>query len=247
MNRFLNASITILAVITIFGCEKGKTVENGAPVNLATTADTISYLVGTQIATSLKDIKEEIVLDVIFAGMKDKLADKEPRIPEDQERIIMQAFGMQMQQKQMAKADAQANKNLDEAKKFLEENGKKAGVVTTASGLQYTVLKQGDGPLPNDSSKVKVDYVGTLLNGKEFDSSIKRGQPAIFNINQVIPGWTEALKLMKVGSKYKLFIHPDLGYGRRGMAHDIGPNALLIFEVELLGIEPGETNANAKK
>ena len=149
----------------------------------------------------------------------------------------MQAFTMQIQQKKMAKSEAEAQANMKEAKDFLEENGKKPGVVTTPSGLQYIVLKQGDGPIPHDSAKVKVNYEGTLPDGTIFDSSIKRGQPAFFNVQQVIAGWTEALKLMKVGSKYKLFVPPDLAYGRRGMAHSIGPNKLLIFEIELLGIE----------
>ena len=119
----------------------------------------------------------------------------------------------------------------------MEENAGKEGVKTTASGLQYTVIKEGDGPVPADTSRVKVHYEGTLLDGKVFDSSIKRGEPTVFGVNQVIKGWTEALKLMKVGSKYKVFIPPELAYGRRGAGKDIGPNKLLVFEVELLGIE----------
>jgi FKBP-type peptidyl-prolyl cis-trans isomerase FkpA len=241
MNTFHASAIALAAVVAMAGCANkpaaGKAATDG-PVSLVTTADTISYLIGNDIARSLKSVNDEIVLDVVFAGIKDRIADKEPRFAPEQERVIMEAFGMRMQQKQMAKSEAEATANLAEAKKFLDENGKKEGVITTASGLQYIVLKQGDGPVPaSDSAKVKVNYEGTLLNGKVFDSSIKRGEPAIFKLNQVIKAWTEGVRLMKVGSKYKFFVHPDLAYGRRGMPHDIGPNTMLIFEIELLGLE----------
>lgn len=236
MNRIIGTLATCAAILSIIGCNQ-QAAESSAPVTLTTGADTVSYLIGNDIARSLKSIKEDVVIDIIFAGIKDALAEKEPRIPADKEREIMQAFSTKMRDKQMAKSNAEGAANLEAAKKFLEENGKKEGVVTTASGLQYSVLKEGDGPVPVDSSRVKVHYEGKLLDGKVFDSSIKRGEPAIFGVTQVIKGWTEVLKLMKVGSKYKVFIHPDLAYGQRGMAHDIGPNSLLIFEVELLGIE----------
>lgn len=240
MNMFYVSAIALASAFAMAGCanKPAEKAATAAPVNLVTTADTVSYLIGNDIARSLKSISDEVVLDIIFAGIKDRIADKESRFPPEQERVIMEAFSMRMQQKQMAKSETEASANLAEAKKFLDENGKKEGVVTTASGLQYIVLKQGDGPTPaTDSTKVKVHYEGTLLTGKVFDSSIKRGEPAIFSLNQVIKGWTEGVKLMKVGSKYKFFVHPDMAYGRRGMAHDIGPNVLLVFEIELLGIE----------
>jgi FKBP-type peptidyl-prolyl cis-trans isomerase len=236
MIRILGALATCAALLGIFGCNQ-PAVEDTTPVTLATSADTVSYLIGADIARSLKTVKEEVVLSVVYAGMKDALADKEPRFPPDRERAVMEAFSKKMRDKQMAKSNAEGAANLEAAKKFLEENGKKEGVITTASGLQYSVIKEGDGPIPTDSSKVKVHYEGRLLNGKVFDSSIERGNPAVFGVNQVIKGWTEVLKLMKVGSKYKVFIPSDLAYGQRGMAHDIGPNAMLIFDVELLGIE----------
>jgi len=238
MTRLFLAGVAVMTATVLFGCDKGKTTATStAEAKLVTSTDTISYLIGNDIARSLKTVKDDIVLDMVFAGIREKLVEEKDRIPADQERVIMQAFSMQMQQKQMAKSDEEAAKNLAEAQKFLEENGKKEGVVTTPSGLQYQVLVEGSGPTPSDTSRVKVHYEGTLLSGKVFDSSIKRGEPTVFGVNQVIKGWTEALKLMKVGSKYKLFIPPDLAYGRRGMAHDIGPNMMLIFQVELLGIE----------
>ncbi|MBN1307105.1 MAG: FKBP-type peptidyl-prolyl cis-trans isomerase [Chitinispirillaceae bacterium] len=237
MNRMLyGGAVAFFSFIALSGCSKPAGEKVGS-VDLVTTTDTVSYLIGIDIARSLREVKDDIVLDIVFAGVRDRLAGSERRFPPEAERVIMEAFSMQMQQKQMAKSETEAAKNLKEAKDFLEENGKKPGVVTTESGLQYIVLKEGDGPIPPDSSKVKVHYEGTLLNGKVFDSSIRRGEPSIFTTHQVIAGWTEALKLMKVGSKFKLFVPPDLAYGRRGMAHDIRPNMLLIFEIELLGIE----------
>jgi FKBP-type peptidyl-prolyl cis-trans isomerase len=236
MNYLTGSALIVGAVVFMFGCTNNS-VENKKPVELVTTADTISYLIDTDIARSLKSIQDEIVPEIVFAGIDDALMGKEPKFPADQERIIMQAFSEKMRQKQMAKTDEEASKNLAEEKKFLEENGKKEGVVTTTSGLQYIVLKEGDGPIPTDSSKVKVNYEGKLLSGKVFDSSYKRGKPATFGVKQVIKGWTEILQMMKVGSKYKIFVPSALAYGKRGMAHDIGPNMMLIFEIELLGIE----------
>ena len=135
------------------------------------------------------------------------------------------------------KTETLAEKNMEEGEKFLSENKKKKGIVTTKSGLQYIVLSEGNGARPKATDKVKVHYKGTLIDGTEFDSSYKRGEPAVFQVKGVIPGWTEALQLMKVGSKYNLFIPSNLAYGQRGAGSKIGPNVTLIFEVELLSIE----------
>jgi FKBP-type peptidyl-prolyl cis-trans isomerase FkpA len=238
MNIFKVSAVVAAAAIMLSGCGTKQTKAPSESAKLVTSADTVSYLIGYDIARSLKTIKDDIVLDVVFSGINDWLKGKQDRFTPEQERVIMEAFGMSMQQKQMAKTEAVANANLAQAKKFLDENGKKKDVVTTPSGLQYMVLKQGDGLTPaSDSATVTVQYEGTLLDGKVFDSSIKRGQPSKLKLNQVIVGWKEGLRLMKVGSKYKFFVPPDLAYGRRGMPHDIKPNMVLIFEVELLGIE----------
>jgi FKBP-type peptidyl-prolyl cis-trans isomerase len=238
MNKFQVSVVVAAAAIVLSGCKTKQTEATSESAKLATSADTVSYLIGCDIARSLKTIKDDIVLDIVFSGMKDWLKGKQDRFTPNQERVVMEAFGKTMQEKQMAKTEGEANANLAEAKKFLDENGKKEGVITTPSGLQYTVLKQGNGPtLASDSATVTVHYEGTLLDGKVFDSSIKRGQPSKLKLTQVIAGWKEGLRLMKVGSKYKFFVPPDLAYGRRGMAHDIKPNMMLIFEVELLGIE----------
>jgi len=251
MNRFVQSLIICSAVGALIGCNQqsdAKQPDQSGPLNLVTTADSVSYMIGKDIGRSLKDVQDEVVLDIVFRGTKEYLAGTAKDFNPDAERMIMQAFQMRMQQKKMAENDKVAAENLEKANKFLEENKKKEGVKTTKSGLQYIVLKEGNGPIPTDSSKVEVHYEGTLLNGKVFDSSIKRGKPAVFNVKQVIKGWTEILQMMKVGSKYKIFVPPDLAYGKRGMAHDIKPNMMLIFEIELISIKsPEKQSGHAAK
>jgi len=146
----------------------------------------------------------------------------------------MTTWSKELQDKQKAMAD----KNAADGKKYLDDNKKKEGVKTTASGLQYKVLKEGNGPQPKAADTVTVDYKGTLIDGTEFDSSYKRGEPATFPLNGVIKGWTEGLQLMKTGAKYQFFIPADLAYGQRAMGPDIAPNSTLIFEVELKSVQP---------
>src|SRR5438105_15262321 len=153
---------------------------------------------------------------------------------------MMQADEKDMEQKKQAAAQ----KKRAEGAKFLEENKKKEGVKTTASGLQYKLIKEGTGAQPKATDTVTVNYRGTLINGTEFDSSYKRGEPATFPVNGVIKGWTEALQLMKAGSKYQLFIPPNLAYGERAVGPDISPNSTLIFEVELTGVKPAGSAAS---
>src|SRR5881394_3707165 len=148
-----------------------------------------------------------------------------------------------MMEKQIAASKEAAEKNKAEGEKFLEENKKKDGVKTTASGLQYKVLTEGSGAAPKETDTVVTNYRGTLIDRTEFDSSYKRGEPATFPVNRVIKGWTEALQLMKPGAKYKLLIPSNLAYGAGGAGQDIGPNSTLIFEVELLSVKPGEASS----
>jgi FKBP-type peptidyl-prolyl cis-trans isomerase FklB len=176
----------------------------------------------------------EVNPDLILNGMKDGMASK-PQMTMDQIRDTMMAFEKDMQQKQ---AEA-GKKNAADADKFLAENKKKDGVKTTASGLQYKVMKEGNGTSPKASDTVTVNYRGTLVDGTEFDSSYKRGEPATFPVGGVIKGWTEALQLMKPGSKYQLFIPPDLAYGQNSPGPQIPPNSALIFEVELMNAQSG--------
>src|SRR5690606_32638670 len=159
------------------------------------------------------------------------------KISEEEAMQVMQAFGERMQAKQMADFEAQRGKNAAEGEAFLAENGKKPGVTTTESGLQYEVLTAGTGPKPKLTDTIRVHYKGTLLDGETFDSSYDRGEPVQFGLSQVVPGWQEGLQLMPVGSKYKLWIPGKLGYGEQGTpGGPIGPNALLVFEGELLEI-----------
>src|SRR5947199_8912186 len=187
------------------------------------------------IGLNLSRQKVDINTDVLAAGIKDAIAGK-PQLTQDQVKDIMAQFEKDMEQKQKATGE----KNKTDGAKVLEENKKKEGVKTTASGLQYKAVKEGTGPQPKATDMVTVNYRGTLIDGTEFDSSYKRGQPATFPLNGVIKGWTEAVQLMKVGSKYQLFVPSNLAYGDRAVGPDITPNSTLIFEVELLGAKPPE-------
>jgi len=204
--------------------------------------DKASYSFGLNIGLNIRRQNVELNPDAFMAGLKDALAGKTPLLTEQQVRDTMTEFQKDMQQKQAE----QAKKNTADGEKFLVENKTKEGVKTTASGLQYKVLKEGSGAQPKATDTVTVNYRGTLIDGTEFDSSYKRGQPATFPVGGVIKGWTEALQLMKVGSKYQLFIPADLAYGDRSPGPQIPSGSTLIFEVELTDVKspqpgPGST------
>ena len=210
-------------------------------VVLKTTTDSVSYAIGQNICLQLKSM--DLDMNLISRSIKDG-AENKTALTQDKIMSVLQAFQTRMQEKQAAAAKEQeskkkesAVKNKADGEKFLAENKSKEGVKTTASGLQYKIIKTGTGTVsPKDTSNVKVHYVGTLLDGTEFDSSVKRGQPAEFRLNQVIKGWTEGVQLMHVGDKYQFFIPSELAYGDNGAGQLIGPGATLIFEVELLDI-----------
>ncbi len=193
--------------------------------------DKVSYSIGLDIGFNFVKQNIEVNPDALAAGVRDAVAGK-PQLTDQQVKDTMSTFEKDMQDKQAAKGKEAAATG----EKFLSENKSKPGVKTTASGLQYKVLKEGSGATPKETDTVKVNYRGTLIDGTEFDSSYKRGEPATFPVNRVIKGWTEALQLMKVGSKYQLFIPASLAYGERGAGAQIPPNSTLIFEVELLDI-----------
>jgi len=224
--RLLIATIAVLSVASLsFGQDKAQ---------LKDLKDKVSYSVGLNVGTNFKKQGQDLNPDALLAGVKDALSGKTPALTENELKETMEAWSKQMEDKQKVAGE----KNAADATKFLAENKKKDGVKTTASGLQYKVMKEGTGAQPKETDTVTVNYRGTLINGTEFDSSYKRGQPATFPVNGVIKGWTEALQLMKPGSKYQLFIPPDLAYGPRAAGPDITPNSALIFEVELLEVKP---------
>ena len=211
---------------TLVACNQ----ENYTNAELTTQIDSVSYSLGISVANNLKNSGfESIETDAMASAFNDVFSDKEVRITEDEANLLIQDYFLELSEKKSQEA-------TDEGSSFLIENAKKEGVITTSSGLQYEIISNGTGATPSESDKVTVHYHGTLLDGTVFDSSLDRGQPATFPVNGVIPGWVEALQLMNVGSKYKLYIPSDLAYGERGAGGAIGPNATLIFEVELLSI-----------
>jgi len=193
-----------------------------------------SYGLGANYGSMLKKQNVEIHPDVFFQGLQDALGEVSLMSPQEIQTAMKEISEMLRARKQ-AEQEALAAKNLEEGKAFLDANKDKEGVVTLASGLQYKVLKEGTGPVPTASDNVKVHYRGTFIDGKEFDSSHKRGAPASFNVTGVIRGWTEALQKMAVGAKWQLFIPAELAYGARGNSN-IPPNSTLLFEVELMDI-----------
>lgn len=198
--------------------------------------DRASYIIGFNLGRSLTTNDVKVNADLIIKGLRDALGNTPSVLTEAEMNETMQTFQQQIQQQQTEKRNAVAAKNKTEGEAFLTKNKERKEVKTTASGLQYEVLTEGTGPSPKPTDTVTVNYKGTLMDGTVFDSSYARNQPATFVLNQVIPGWTEGVQLMKVGGKYKFYIPAALGYGDRGAGGVIGPNAPLIFEVELISI-----------
>jgi FKBP-type peptidyl-prolyl cis-trans isomerase len=203
---------------------------------LKTQKDKISYAIGMNVGGNLHSQGVEVDPAILLQGLKDGIAGSKPLLSEEEARAVLMQLQEAARQKQAEKAQQMGAANKTEGETFLAANKTKEGVVTLPSGLQYKILKAGEGPKPTASDSVVCNYRGTLINGTEFDSSYKRGQPATFPVSGVIKGWTEALQLMPVGSKWQLFVPAQLAYGERGAGADIGPNATLIFEVELLSI-----------
>jgi len=201
-----------------------------------------SYMVGMDVARSLGQIKEEIDVATVVQALQASLKGDKTTLTDAEAMAVRQDFMRKLQGKQAAKMKEDADKNEKEGEAFLAKNKDKAGVKVTASGLQYEVVKQGTGPKPKATDVVKVDYTGTKIDGTKFDSSVDRGQPATFALNQVVPGWTEGLQLMPTGSQYKFYVPSKLAYGERGPG-PIGPNATLIFDVKLISIEPPAAEA----
>ena len=217
---FLGASL-------LASCNKGINRD----VKLDNDEKKVSYAIGQEIGRGMKSQGIKVDVNVLAASIQDALEGKEPKLkPEEAQKAMMD-----MRMKMMEDRKQQAEQNVEKGKKYLEDNKAKEGVKVTESGLQYKVLKEGEGAQPKETDTVKVHYKGTLIDGTEFDSSYSRNEPAEFPVNRVIKGWIEGLQLMKVGSKYQFFIPSDLAYGPQGRP-SIPPNSVLVFEVELLDI-----------
>ena len=212
--------------------------------------DRASYIIGLNLGQSLKTQEVPVTMDLIIQGLKDGLGGTNPLLTQEEIQAAMQEFQTQLMTAQQEKMKVAGEANMKSSQAFLDENKKKATVKTTASGLQYEVLAPGSGESPKPTDQVTVHYRGTLPDGKVFDSSYDRGEPATFPVNGVIPGWVEALQLMKPGAKYRLVIPPALAYAERGAGGDIGPNQALVFEVELISVnktpaaQPGQPGAH---
>ncbi len=237
--RSLCAVGLIGSAIVLTGCkEKSEPVQEATEITFETNEQKISYSIGQNFATQLSQSGLAVDTDALKAGIDDFFTQTPARLTQEEIAAAQQAVMQELQEQQQKEQEAKSTANQAEGEAFLAANKTKDGVKTTDTGLQYKVITQGDGALPSETDTVSVHYKGTLIDGTEFDSSHKRGEPAQFPVNAVISGWTEALQMMPVGSKYELYIPSNLAYGPGGTGANgpIGPNATLVFEVELLEI-----------
>ena len=238
MNQFFRS--TLAAAVAV-----GLAVSTNASAldKLTTEKEKVSYMIGMDMAQGLTTVKDEIDLNVLFDAVRSQLAGGKSLMTAEESQTVRTEFMNKMRSQQEAKTKIQAETNKAEGEKFLAANKSKPGVKTTASGLQYKVITEGKGKKPSATSQVKVHYSGTLIDGTKFDSSYDRGTPAEFALNGVIAGWTEALQLMNEGSKYQLFIPSNLAYGDTPRPGPIGPNSTLVFDVELIAVDPAPAAA----
>ena len=239
MKKFV-LPLALISMVTLQACnEDAKTIvtaEADAPVALETTAQRLSYGIAYGFGARLAQDSVPMDIDAFTAGLRDAMDGADPRMTQEEIATEMTAYQEKAVAEQQAAQAIASEENVAAAAGFLAENAAKEGVVVTESGLQYEILTAGEGAVPAADDTVEVHYRGTLMDGTEFDSSYSRNQTASFGVTQVIPGWVEALQLMSVGSKWKLVIPSDLAYGAAGAGGTIGPNATLIFEVELISI-----------
>ena len=234
MNRIAGLITVFLMIVA------GAAIVNGQDkksIELKSFKEKLSYSMGLDVGTYFKSIDTEIELQTLIKGIEDAFHEKKPLLSVEEVSAIQKEFTEKIRARQEKALREMKEENKKEGAAFLEKNKKKKGVTVTKSGLQVEVLKKGKGPKPKATDKVKVDYIGKLIDGTEFDNSIKRGEPAVFGVDQVIPGWSEALQLMDVGSKIRLVVPSELAYGETGAPPVIEPNSVLVFEIELHSIE----------
>lgn len=232
--KLLKYLILPMIAMALVMCESSNPVASDAP--LTTHADSISYSFGVQIGNNLEVAAEELSVAAMAQGLRDALEKRNIKLSDEE---IMKGFNQcqnLVRTKYTERQQQLSSENLEKGAAFLEENKAKDGVVTLPSGLQYKVIQEGNGAQPGPTDKVKTHYRGTTLDGNEFDSSYKRGEPSTFGLNRVIKGWTEGIQLMKEGAKYEFYIPANLAYGQRGNGNSIPPNSTLIFEVELIEV-----------
>jgi len=230
----LTYSAAVLACATaLVGCNMPQA---GGVKELKTDSQKFSYMLGQDMGSYIKSLGVDVDLAALSQGIADTVTGKKPLLTPEQATLVREAFRNKMQEAQASKSKGAVEKNAKDGAAYIEKFKAEAGVITTKSGLMYKIITEGKGAMPKATDKVKVHYTGMLVDGKVFDSSVQRGQPAEFPVMGVIPGWSEALQLMKVGEKIKLVLPSELAYGERGAGQDIGPGATLVFEVELIDI-----------
>ena len=224
--------IVIMGILVLCACGR-KTLQKS---DLETVQDLYSYAVGYEVGRNLQEQETQFNLEALFQGIEDVLLENQPLLDQTERQQAMATLQEQMRERFADERAVTGENNKAEGEAFLAENKTREGVVTLPSGLQYQVLREGNGPKPEATDRVSVHYIGSFLDGTEFNNSYTGGDPALFSVNRVIAGWTEALQLMKVGAKWKLWLPPELAYGEAGQGTQIGSNATLVFEVELLAI-----------
>ena len=230
MRRMIGFALT-LSLFSMVGCNS----QTGS-ASLESPDQKASYGIGLQMGAQLVPAGTHLDMDAFMAGIRDGKAGEEPAISQEELQTALQDLNAAIQEEEAERIATEGAANAAEGTAFLEENASKDGIMVTESGLQYEVLREGEGPTPERQNQVSINYRGSLIDGTEFDSSYERGQPATFGVSGVIPGFSEGLQLMPVGSQYRFFIPPEIGYGPTGSGQAIGPNATLIFEVEMLEI-----------
>ncbi len=250
MNRSVSLPVAFcVSLLALAGCNESKAPEDAANADggaaISTDAQRMGYSLGASMGRQFRNDKLQVDAEALAKGVLEGFTADKLALTDEEVAAGMQQLQKTHSERMQAEQKAAADKNLAEGEAFLKDNATKEGVVTTESGLQYRIVTAGEGPKPGAEDVVKVHYRGTLIDGTEFDSSYKRGEPVTFPVGGVIPGWVEALQLMPVGSKWELYIPSGLAYGPGGAGNQIGPNSALKFEVELLSIEPKEATEAA--